>query len=439
MTAKRLYSLFLRFARLLRFRLANRTGMFASALFVAMLVSGTSDSHAAEPAEGPKQENREESAVAYDVEGRSIVGGLAAIDENGVTLVDKAMQQTRLERRNLISLRFPTRGFSAAGPRSMVFLDNGDRFAVSPQTLKEETLAAKWLSFQGAPPLAIPIETVRGMFLNVPEIAEVQRRARLELLDRTEASDLLLLQNDDRMTGELKGIDQEFVTLQNGTGEVRVERGRIRWIGCNRELISFPTGPEPAAILTLTDGSRITIRAIKLDEAGMLSIDAAYGGAIQLPISSLTSILFLGDSKSYLSDRKEVEYQFTPFLSTMWQLRKDRAVDGGPLQIRGVEYMKGLGLHSQSRVRYRLDAGDRRFRAVVGIDDSANGEGSVKFAVELDGRKVFESAELTGKDPAVFVGPIDVTGAQELTLVVEFGEQADVLDRADWCEAVLIR
>jgi hypothetical protein len=63
----------------------------------------------------------------------------------------------------------------------------------------------------------------------------------------------------------------------------------------------------------------------------------------------------------------------------------------------------------------------------------------VIFAVELDGRRVFSSDLLTGKSPAVPIKPIDVTGKQRLTLIVDYGQFGDIQDLADWCDAVLIK
>jgi hypothetical protein len=52
---------------------------------------------------------------------------------------------------------------------------------------------------------------------------------------------------------------------------------------------------------------------------------------------------------------------------------------------------------------------------------------------------VFTSPVLTGRSAPVDLGPLDVAGAHELTLVVEYGEYGDILDYADWGDAVLVR
>jgi hypothetical protein len=119
--------------------------------------------------------------------------------------------------------------------------------------------------------------------------------------------------------------------------------------------------------------------------------------------------------------------------------RKDRGIDGGPLAVRGTEYPKGLGTRSQSELAFDLQGGFRRFQSLAAIDDSALGGGSARFVVEVDGRRVFASDAVTGTSPPLAIGPFDVAGRNRLLLKVEFGELADVNDRAAWCDALLIR
>ena len=95
-------------------------------------------------------------------------------------------------------------------------------------------------------------------------------------------------------------------------------------------------------------------------------------------------------------------------------------------------------MHSRMAVTYPLKGSEQEFRATVGIDDLAGGGGSVRFGVDLDGERVWTSAELKGDTAAVKIPVIKLQGHQQLTLVVDYGEFADVLDYADWCDAVLI-
>ena len=90
----------------------------------------------------------------------------------------------------------------------------------------------------------------------------------------------------------------------------------------------------------------------------------------------------------------------------------------GPITLRGTEFITGLGMHSRMAVTYQLRGIEREFQATVGIDDIAQGAGSVVFAVELDGRRIWTSSEITGKSPLTSVGKIDLHGGKQLTLLV---------------------
>jgi hypothetical protein len=56
----------------------------------------------------------------------------------------------------------------------------------------------------------------------------------------------------------------------------------------------------------------------------------------------------------------------------------------------------------------------------------------------VDGKPQQPADDLTGKTPPQSI-QLNVTGARELTLVVEHGRFADVRGRVTWAEARLIR
>jgi hypothetical protein len=121
-----------------------------------------------------------------------------------------------------------------------------------------------------------------------------------------------------------------------------------------------------------------------------------------------------------------------------WPHVRNANVLHGPLSVRGTEFATGIGVHSRSSIYYALQGNERTFRAIVGIDDIAKGAGSVVFAVDLDGRNLWTSPEITGKSAPVALPDIKLQGGKLLTLTVEFGQLADVSDYADWCDAVFI-
>ncbi|MEO1995535.1 MAG: NPCBM/NEW2 domain-containing protein, partial [Planctomycetaceae bacterium] len=174
-------------------------------------------------------------------------------------------------------------------------------------------------------------------------------------------------------------------------------------------------------------------------QPALIQMHLTCGTRIRVPRSALKSIAVLGGRAVYLSDLKPVAYRFRPFLSQDWPLRHDRNVVGGPLRLRGREYAKGLGTHSRSEISFALDRKYDRFSTVIGIDDCSAGGGQAVFSVFVDGQRVYHSGMVSGNDAPREVPAIDVSSSNRLTLSVDYGAGGDVLDRADWCQAMLIR
>ena len=75
---------------------------------------------------------------------------------------------------------------------------------------------------------------------------------------------------------------------------------------------------------------------------------------------------------------------------------KLRPGDGRPLTIGGVSYVKGLGVHAYSEIRYQLAGICTAFDAIVGVDDEVGANGSVVFNLFGDGTQIYTSGLLTG-------------------------------------------
>jgi glucose/arabinose dehydrogenase len=113
------------------------------------------------------------------------------------------------------------------------------------------------------------------------------------------------------------------------------------------------------------------------------------------------------------------------------------AGDGNPMAVQRVGYVKGLGVHAPSDVRYNLGGSFERFIADVGVDDETGANGSVVFRVFGDGIVIYESPVLTGNSASRHVN-VSVAGVDELRLVVADGGDGVGSDHANWANARLI-
>jgi hypothetical protein len=118
-------------------------------------------------------------------------------------------------------------------------------------------------------------------------------------------------------------------------------------------------------------------------------------------------------------------------------LQRSLSVDGKPIRIGGKTYAHGLGTHANSQIRYALDNRYRRLEAEVGVDDEKDGGGTVVFQVLADGKKVFDSGVMRGRQPAKKVS-LSLDGVEELLLIVTDAGDGINSDHADWADARLI-
>jgi hypothetical protein len=135
----------------------------------------------------------------------------------------------------------------------------------------------------------------------------------------------------------------------------------------------------------------------------------------------------------YLSD-----LTYTSGTTGYGTIQMDKTVNGNTITLRGVTYAKGIGTHAPSTITYNLAGGYTNFLSDVGVDDEANGNGSVIFQVYADGVKVYDSGTVTGASPAQSLN-LNVTGVQQLQLVVVNGIPNNIdYDHSDWAGARLI-
>ena len=105
--------------------------------------------------------------------------------------------------------------------------------------------------------------------------------------------------------------------------------------------------------------------------------------------------------------------------------------------ISGTDVLRGLALRSRTRLVFRLPGKFNRLRAVAGIDDADQEHGHVRLSIEGDGRVLFDGAIAGGQPPQEL--DIDLSGVKRLTILVDYGEQGDVGDFLDLCDARILK
>jgi NPCBM/NEW2 domain len=259
------------------------------------------------------------------------------------------------------------------------------------------------------------------------------------------SGDLVLLTNKDRVTGKLSALVGGSMMLETPSGAVKLPLSRVEAIVFDgAEAGNSPSAQRqsPSFVVGTRDGSVVYAYRMSSDENG-LTIEAA--DSLTLTADSLDDIALLqslGGRFDYVSDLEAQGYRHVPYLSIEWPYVHNRNVLDESLSVGGKRYLKGIGMHSAARLTYRLDGQYRRFDATVAIDDSAGKRGSVVFGVYLlragAWKEAFTSGTVRGGESPRPVS-VDVTGAQGLTLTVDYADRGDELDRANWLDARLVR
>lgn len=105
--------------------------------------------------------------------------------------------------------------------------------------------------------------------------------------------------------------------------------------------------------------------------------------------------------------------------------------------MQGVAYVHAVPLLADNDLTIDLKGQATRFDSMVGVDDSAGpGRGSVQFGVWVDGKKVADSGLLRGGDAPKLVS-VNLTGARQLVLAVNDGNDGTANDNADWGGALV--
>ncbi len=136
------------------------------------------------------------------------------------------------------------------------------------------------------------------------------------------------------------------------------------------------------------------------------------------------------DGIAWLSEQNALSY------AQDWgEMGRNVSVEGKPLSLNGKYYEKGLGVHAESEVVYRIPKGTNYFFSYYGLDKEGI-EGKVSFSVWLDDTLAFNSGPLRYRESGeIFV---DLKNAKLIKLRVDpVGDNHH--DHANWAMARFLR
>lgn len=242
----------------------------------------------------------------------------------------------------------------------------------------------------------------------------------------------VLMNTGSRTPAELRWMDRDKLGLQSPLGALEVSKGDVAWVFLKT---ASPTADASHLRLLLTTGERVTGRLLAL-EKGKLTVEW-NGRTVALDWELVRAVESPGRHMEYLSQLESKSQVETPTIGPAQKPAMDRNASGGPLQLAGATWDRGVGMRAASRVTWQLDGKWKRLRATVGLDKSAVASHGAIFRVLGDGKVLFEKTLKPGDEPVVL--DVAVDGVRTLQLVLDAGPGAEIGDYGDWADARLVR
>lgn len=333
------------------------------------------------------------------------------------------------------------------GQRRRAYLRNGDSVRVD-LAAGEADRASFIIPALDDRRVAIPLEMLRGIanFEDADTLTWFEQQALAE--NNREDVAILVTGQDTRVRGALLSVGPDGVSIRaRGLGDLQIGWDRVKGLVLARSGTATP--PEGLrARVTLRDGSRVS-GTIRRYAAGTLTLETEWSGPLEIPRAAVLDLTVVGGRLVYLSDIEPATVVERNALlgdgPPLYPWRRDRSCTGTPIVLDGRPYRKGLGVHAHCELTFRLDGRFREFRVVCGLDDQVyelarQVTPNVVFQVYVDGRPMLgENGLAVGLNELAHPIQIPLSRAQEIRIVVSCGTDFEILARADWADARLIR
>jgi hypothetical protein len=377
--------------------------------------------------------------------GESLRGTLVGLDARGATLeTSKGRIAVELDRLAGISLAPRSAPVAPAGqPEVWIELIDGSLVVGTGFTVKDGKASVAPLGPEAA---RCEISTQDIRWVRFQPQTEALAAQWQKVLASEARTDVLVTRKGDVLDfyqGVAKNVTAEAVEFDLDGETVPARRAKVYAI-----VYHHPAGrhlPEPLCSVVEASGSQWSCREVVLRD-GRIEGTTPSGVKLARPASALTRIDFSRGKIVYLGDLKPESVEWTPYFglgkelpvrSEFYGPRVDRSTTGGPLELDGKSYKKGLSAHSKTVLVYRLPDRFRRLAAPVGIDDRVRPRGHVQLVIRGDERVLFD-APVSGSDPPRSID-LDVTGVRRITILVDFGAELDLADHLDLCDARLVK
>lgn len=353
--------------------------------------------------------------------------------DKGISIEGPSGAKT-IDRQQVLSITFPPRKPESDGT-SCVWTTAGDVLIAVELRLADEVLHVR-LSSPVSIEIPVPLEEVRAIRrLQGERLSRFPTRPR----DAKPADDIVFLSNRDVLQGEFVGLNRGELQFRSTVGETKIPEAGYRGILFSPELLTTRPVPARHETVELVNGTNLVVDSTQFDPS-----DSRWRfrrGADELAISedALVQIRFLADRVRPLSEFPPVAIKRTPFLPGPAEVAEPDSPAAPPVAaIGGRALCQGLAGTGRTRWEFDIPPKAAEFRSSIGLPDEVGAAGSARFRIELDGAEAYRSDLLRGGGTRQRVPPVSLAGKKRLALVIDYGENWDVLNEGVWIDPLIL-
>jgi len=311
-----------------------------------------------------------------------------------------------------------------SNPGLFVQLSNGDRLSAKSITIADEKVR-----------INSPLKK-HEFNLNLEWLSSISRGDRVG--EAARGGDQVWIQGGDVVTGELQELSADSVHLNSKLGKISFNVEQVQRIAFDPELQLKSPVLTTGWDVTLRDGSQLSCAKIE-SEKEELKLHWSPVGKRSVQISDVLrldrrSTDFIRIQLADAETRVERSFFGEPFESRM-----NEQSAGGFLKLKSVPFRYGIGTIAHSKLTFPIPKSANRFRVQCGLADPKAPNGSAVASIEIDGTQVWEESLLRGAESTISIDLAPNPNAEKLTLIVDFGDKADVQSFVNWCEPLFIR
>lgn len=267
-------------------------------------------------------------------------------------------------------------------------------------------------------------------------LREARQRSGESAADRSVAlDDVAVVARDEDvlvLRGRVQQIEPDVVRFEWNKRTVRLPWARVAGL-----LFARPSPRSASCVVRLHSGEAFAGRVVSGAVDGLM-LRSGILDDVPLSWAVIARVDCRSERLVFLSEMTPARYEFEPLFDKRWEYAVDRTLSGRRIRLGGQAYTRGVTLHSGARLTYRLDGQYAQFAALAGIADEMEQRGCAVLRVVGDGEVLWEASGVRGGQPPRDV-VVPVAGVDELTLMVDYGDELDLSDHVVWAQARVIR